>query len=308
MWRTVVKGHKLPKRDERRRYLSGICNYQLPIPADPLARKKKTNGRPFLVPRDRNKAVTDKEQVIDRLGKSIDTRIWVHAANLWDDRNQDIYPHGFPVHAYCWRVVEQIIGSAAEENLEIFLQTLRERWQENPFEVDTCVYKQQWFGTIAGSGQLIPENLIATANPDDIPEIKNIIQSATEETAHKRGRGRLRVQTPFDLPLDVQLLIIDCLRPRDARNALDAMGWRVPLSYWQGRAALSIKYIHEVEDVKSEEEVDREFLYQEAEELLENKAPLPYGLKNRLRIFRILEGTKKSFFFRLAKVEDSLKN
>ncbi|KAK2757623.1 hypothetical protein FQN54_004592 [Arachnomyces sp. PD_36] len=295
------------KHDDRKHSLSGISRYLYPWQGGPLDLKEWTKEHPFVVPLDRNEVVTEEDQVIDESWNSKDTRVGIYAANLWDDRNQNLYPHGFPVHAYCWTVIEQIIGSAAEDKLDIFLQTLRERWKENPFEVDSCVYKQQWFGTIAGSGQLIPENLIATADPDNISEIKNIIQSANEELARRSERNKsIRVRNSFDLPFDVQRLIIDCLRPRDARNALEAMGWEVSPLYWQSRTAPIIKYIPEVEHVKLEG-IDREFLFQEAEELFETKE-LPYGLQNRLRIFRILEGTKKMFFSRLTKPEDNLRN
>lgn len=83
------------------------------------------------------------------------------------------------------------------------------------------------------------------------------------------------------------------------------MGWHVPpLSYLKGRASPAIKYIHGIEDAKSEE-IDQEFLYLGVEELLQNEGS--YRLQNRERVFRILEGTKKLFLSRFAE-KNRLKN
>ena len=302
MRRTVIKREKLSKY-EQQHHLSGIGRFQEPYPCDNRL-KYLTMELEFSVPWGRNEVVTEKSHMIGRLGKIRDRRVSVYAANLWDDRNQNLHPHGFPVHAYCWSVVDQIIGPVAEEELDLFVQTLHKRWQKHPFEVDNCVVNQNWSGQKFRSHGLIPECLIATADPGDIPEIKDIIRRAIEASICKRARSKLRSRGHFELPLDVQFLIIDCLRPRDARNALAGLGWQVPLSYWRSRCSPAIKYIHEIEEAKPEE-IDQEFLYQEIEELLENNAS--YGLRNRQRIFRILEGTKKSFFSQLAK-KISLKN
>lgn len=313
MWKTVIKRKKIPKHEQQQHHLSGIGRFKEPYPYGPHQSGRRgikyTMEEVFSVPWEQNQVVTEESHmIVGRLQKRRDIRVPVYAANLWDDRNQNFYPHGFPVHAYCWRVIDQIIGSVAEEELDLFVQTLRERWQKRPFEVNRCVVNRYWAGKDPEYGVLIPQCLIATADPEDIPEMKDIVDRAIKETARKQERSKLGSRGHFDLPLDIQLLVIDYLRPRDARNALAGLGWQVPLSYWRGRCSSAIKYIHEIEDAKSKE-IDLEFLYQEVEELFSknNKKKASYGLKNRKRIFRILEGTKKLFFSRLAE-KNSLKN
>jgi hypothetical protein len=278
-------------------HLSGIGRFKEPYPCGRRG-LKWTMEEAFSVPWERNKVVTKESHMMGRLGEIRDRRVAIYAANLWDNRNQNLYPHGFPVHAYCWSVVDRIIGPVAEEELDLFVQILHERWQKNPFEVNKCVVNRYWRNRYLESGELISDSLVTTADPEDIPEIKNIIHRAAKEAVCKQARIKLRCRSHLDLPLDVQLLIIDCLRSRDARNAPAGMGWQVPLSYWKSRSSSVIQYIHEIENIKPEE-IDWEFFYQEVEELFENKAK-SYGLQNRLRIFRILKGTKKLFLSRLA--------
>lgn len=40
---------------------------------------------------------------------------------------------------WCWSLIKRIIGPAAEENLDLFIDVLRERWNEKPFEIPEYV-------------------------------------------------------------------------------------------------------------------------------------------------------------------------
>lgn len=153
------------------------------------------------------------------------------------------------------------------------------------------------------------EALIAISDPIDIPEIKEIIGRVTEEPASKGTKTQLGSGNSgilgsdrgfLSLPLDIQLLLLDCLHPADARRILAVTGWQAPDSYWQRRSPRGL--IFEIDRLDPSAKVDWALFCQEGEELLESH----YGLQNRARLFRILKGTGDLFFSALGDRE--LKN
>jgi hypothetical protein len=83
-------------------------------------------------PRDRDAVRVDLPQL--QLG--VDGVETIAPANFFHSTNEDVHPHGYLIHADCWTLIERVIGPKAEHHIELFLQVLRTRWQENPFEVD----------------------------------------------------------------------------------------------------------------------------------------------------------------------------
>lgn len=159
------------------------------------------------------------------------------------------------------------------------------------------------------------EGLVAITDPIDIPEVKDIIDRVTEKALNRGVEKQLGShhsstltndkaggQDLLNLPLDLKLLVLDCLRPADTQSILAATGWQVPDSYWRSRSPRII--IFEIEELDPTVKVDWALFCQEAEELVESRSSL--GLQNRQRIFRILEGTKNLFFSALG--EKELKN
>ncbi|KAK2761137.1 hypothetical protein FQN54_001658 [Arachnomyces sp. PD_36] len=321
-YRVIIK-RKKPLEDEQQRqqqqyHLSGIGGF---LESDPRVSGKHLTPwnveRAFSVPWGRVHFDTEETHNIGSPKQMSDSKVTVYAANLSDNRNQDLYPHGFPIHAYCWNVIDRIIGPAVEGELDLFVRILQEGWREHVFEVDSSIehalevdssiepafevnspiFTEDWWADQSKSHELIPESLVGPADPGYIPELRNIVNRAVGETARKRAADSCRDRGHLNLPLDVSLLILDCLGPRDTRNALEGLGWSVPLSYWKSRCPPIIKYVYETKYAK-QEDIDWEFFYLEVEELFENK--VPDGLRNRQRIFRMLEKTKESYFTRLA--------
>jgi hypothetical protein len=282
----------------------------------------------FCVPWDRHETGANyhrmKTASKTRPEKFEDGRIGVYPASLWDNRTQNLYPHGFAIHAPCWDLIQRTIGPSAESELDLLVRTLLQRWQEQPFEVSSCMDGRAW---AQGENILVeleglrgvcdpPDTLegqIAVTNPMDIPEVKDIIRKATEKSADKEerrkpesdtssnsfGESSMRFSTSktlLTLPFDIQLLLLDFLRPADARKTLTATGWHVPDSYWRRRSPR--KLIFEIDDLDPAVKVDWTFFCQEADELIESKSL--YGLQNRQRLFRILTGTRDMFFSTLA--------
>jgi hypothetical protein len=62
----------------------------------------------------------------------------VYPANLSNYENQHLYPHGFPIHARCWTLIERIIGPCAETHLELFTRALQKTWRERITVPHSC--------------------------------------------------------------------------------------------------------------------------------------------------------------------------
>lgn len=71
-----------------------------------------------------------KKAGLDRTAKVVRIR------NFLDSHNEGEYPGGYIVHSNCWTLLEWVLGRQAETNLELLLQVLRGRFDENPFNID----------------------------------------------------------------------------------------------------------------------------------------------------------------------------
>lgn len=98
-----------------------------------------------------------------------------------------------------------------------------------------------------------------------------------------------------NIPLDIKILIMGYLSPKDAENMLTAFQWVIPDSYWQSRFPRTL--IFEIESlIASSKYLDWQYLCLQAQSLLETS----HELRNRRRILNILEGTKRIFYEMLA--------
>src|SRR5436190_24058547 len=68
----------------------------------------------FAVPRDRDAVVIDIQLDKDGLESFPDGTIYIHPATPQNSMNQNCDPHGYPIHAHCWSLIERIIGPRAE--------------------------------------------------------------------------------------------------------------------------------------------------------------------------------------------------
>lgn len=265
----------------------------------------------FNVTWDKDRIVTERSHMIKEDGRFQAERIGTtYLANSWNDQHRNPHPYGFPIHAHCWTIIERIIGQSAEDELELFLPILFQRWEKKPlpFEVST-IGNPHWLG-IAWRDK--PEELDAVWDPIAVPEIRTIIRRCTRRVSERikmrnlpRSSRNLLLGALDRLPLDVVFQILDYLPATDIESFLAATGWHMPDAYW--RARFPRKLIFEVEEEglfeigeekeKEEKKVNWQVLCLEIEKLLEDKGLR--GLQNRQRIFGILEETKGLFLSRM---------
>jgi hypothetical protein len=237
---------------------------------------------------------------LDRDAESIysdtdDMTTFISTANFWEPLWQGYDRHGYPIHAYCWSLVERIIGPRAEGQLDILIKAFRERWREQSFELGECISDNIWVADV--SGEELTERVFAIRDPVNIPEVQDLIRKSIENCSKERMNQMSQKRCSLFLkylesgfPLDIQCLILDHLSYIDIQNVLVALGWQIPDSYWRGRFPKDI--IFEIEELASTADVAWQFLCLGAEQLLESS----HGLLNRQRIFRVLRGTRSLFF------------
>lgn len=132
MPRTVIKRKQHPAH-EQQHHLSGISIFGLshrkPL-ADGFDPRRLSNSI-FRIPWDRQEVVTHyrhmKIESQTKREKFLDKRSGVYKASFFDEENQDLYPHGFPVHSHCWDLIERIVGPNAERKLDLFVRILYQR-------------------------------------------------------------------------------------------------------------------------------------------------------------------------------------
>ncbi|KAK2756557.1 hypothetical protein FQN54_005450 [Arachnomyces sp. PD_36] len=258
-------------------------------------------GRVFRVPWDRNRVITERSHMIED-GKLRDDRIAIYPARLWGHQYRN-YPDGYPIHAHCWTMMERVIGPDAENNLDILLKVLTQRWDTEP---PNFVITRHRPG--ADAKKYPPEEIYTTWDPTDVPEVQAVIrqytrQNSSEET--KLGNSNFRNLGVLDLPLDIIFQIFDYISAADTESILTATQWKLPNSYWRSR--FPRKLIFEIDEFISPETedpgVDWAFLCLGIEKLLENERV--YGLQSRQRIFRILQSVKELFEDRKRRVQAS---
>lgn len=290
----------------------------------------------FITP-DRD-GILEKEEV-DRYYDECETNsiILVETASCEGSRRRVGIPYGYRVHAHCWDLIERFIGPHAEDNLHEFLQVLCDRWrEENAFELGHIFSKVKLYAVIRYEYNEISEapalskkecqhydvsrshfdnpqllcnrvwsdSIIPLRDPLNIPQVHYLIERCKEngerrtiKRKSRKWRSHFNIDSkssgPSKLPLDIRLLIIDLLTDIDIRNALKAFGWIIPDAYWKAR--LPTKIVFELDKINDNTTVDWKSLCLKLEEMLRI---LP-ELRNRQRILRVLETTKKIFEERL---------
>lgn len=198
-------------------------------------------------------------------------------------------------------MVRWIIGKNAEDELDVLLEVLHQRWQTEPppFELGTWVQGRWWGPDSSAELEEIDRKIELRAlwDPMDIPEVLSVIRRYTHKRP-TRPRTRSHYLDKFDLPLDVLFQIMDCLHATEIESFLTATPWHAPDSYWRSR--FPRRFIPEADELitSQAENVDWQLLCLEVEKLIENDSSL--GIQSRQRIFRILEVTKNLFQSRLS--------
>ncbi|KAH8705882.1 hypothetical protein BGW36DRAFT_285693 [Talaromyces proteolyticus] len=348
LYRVLICRTKLPpKRGMSQYHVSGIGRFHL-WDSDPEARKIHGNSAygelqtgdeyepVFTVPWKKDELLIDRQHFYNKTipddekdtttSKSLVKRISVYPAHFHDQNYQQIYPHGFPIHANCWALAERVIGSdLIEKNLKLFLNVLQQRWKDEPMFVDSqeianwIIDRGSWrsgfysdyFNQNYRCEYEVNRNLVAIRDPMCVYEVEEIIaESAKKYTLLKEKMGDT-VPAPttiitssfilYSIPYEVWMVIFDWLHYSEIVKLLSAARLRMPWSYWQQRAPRDI--IWELDDIDLQTTpIDWQHLCLRAERLCEESL----GLINRQRICNILKevGQKVTFFSDVVVTDD----
>jgi hypothetical protein len=287
---------------------NGFTHYQL----SGVARFDTFLDDIFAVPQDRDTVASGVPQLDEDISERFpDGTIFVYPATFWNSNNRDLDPHGYPIHAHCWTLIQQIIGPYVNDQLGLFIQVLHERWTEILFQLPDCIctINGQWLPFMDEDKPLEHDELdvkvFALRDPMHIPAIHDLMQKSIKHRTGERMKRKTRrwsshsfitkyvksFSSSSGLPLDIKYIILDYLNHTDTRNVLMALKWRIPDQYWRGRVPKDI--IWEIKELAaSPTDVAWQDLCLEAELLLESL----HGLLNRQRIIQVLRGTKSLFF------------
>lgn len=143
-----------------------------------------------------------------------------------------------------------------------------------------------------------PEDCFPLSNPLNPSIVQDLICKTEQYSLEQEYRQLYIMQCsswqPFKnkylLPLDIVLNILDHIQDTSTLPILDALGWRGPDSYWQGRLNLYLLYdlVVELPFLKPREDFDWAFLCIQTESLIEES----FHLRNRKRILQIAESIK----------------
>ncbi|KAL4882475.1 hypothetical protein BJY04DRAFT_217385 [Aspergillus karnatakaensis] len=167
---------------------------------------------------------------------------------------------GYPVHAHCWKLANQIIGPGmVKPNLAVLVQSIESFWQNNfanwKFRPGTCalkhdqrprrrrVQKHEW-GTARFHGPAMVNE------PEGLLRIRDLEAVATRyivtNQPHRQPTPSLAssyTNIPVDIAMNIMDMVLGDSRPgyvqeqsiRDARNTLAAFQWKLPDEFWIAR-------------------------------------------------------------------------
>ncbi|KAK2754248.1 hypothetical protein FQN54_007127 [Arachnomyces sp. PD_36] len=133
--------------------------------------------------------------------------------NFLDSDNEQVYPHGYIVHAHCWILIERMIGPEVENNLELFLEICRERFHENPYDIHeyrdlessepTSQPTYRWWNPLQSASSLDPSRhhpdvqkdprkSIPLRDPLNTAEITTLINHSAQNKARETIKRKTR--------------------------------------------------------------------------------------------------------------------
>ncbi|OKL55376.1 hypothetical protein UA08_09381 [Talaromyces atroroseus] len=336
LYRAVIRqkkkmepGHQTPTY-----YVSGVGRYHL-WDSDPKARKMYNKcsyeaGEPILtVPINKEDALIDRchfynkqlpeTQKKNTTQKELVKRISVYPCHFHDENNQNLFPHGFPIHENCWKMAASVIGAdKIEANLNSFLAALRARWDDGSTvtgsrQIADWIVNERgdnygmraWYTDIASlmtdrSQYDVNRMLVAMNDPLYVEEVEEMVAEGArrytvmmEEPNHDRlddewvTEGGVTVSNTghsFNtFPQESLMTILDQLHHSEVEAFLIATKLHVPWPYWRRRAPRDI--IWELNSINEKATpLDWQYLCLRAERMCEESL----GLINRQRICRIL--------------------
>ncbi|KAK2762697.1 hypothetical protein FQN54_000871 [Arachnomyces sp. PD_36] len=313
-WGSIYRAVFQPQQGSRYR-LSGTGRYDV--------RFGSNRGLDYLkVTKDRDSSNIHQPQADD----FDDFANFIFELNFFNWNNEERYPHGYVVHAQCWKLIERRVGAEVENNLELLLEICRERFHENPYDIH--VYQEfegyvlrpvsyptrRWWLT-THCDEMDSRQSIPLRDPLDIPDIPRLIRHSAQNKAREATKRKTRnwssatfgsssspnqlQRSPAyyrvtQLPGELIFLILDNLSRRaDIHNAVMAFNWEIPEMYWKARVDTDL--IFELQDQQVPSELDWKFLSLGIQKLFEQPS-----LQNRKRVLRLIDEIGRRFLERMA--------
>jgi hypothetical protein len=235
----------------------------------------------------------------------ISEAVTLQQASYWDISKQTVYPHGYPIHARCWEMIERLMKQHnLDSRLDTLTMILRQTWDE-PKDLSTQRAKAGvppvWAQDYGVSDQAMEKvsggYLFWTwTDPVDVKAVKDLLTESSKRASSNKLNleaagtimGAYQDVQISKLPLDIKLLVLDCLKCRDIANLLEGLSWEIPNSYWRSRLP---GHMFETENLTPGQPFDWQFFALGIEALLET-CP---GLRNRQRIYQRIEVIKHRF-------------
>ena len=246
------------------------------------------------VPDDMNDTVVDGASEAENIGERSKTVVTLQQALYSNASEPTVYPHGYAIHARCWEMVERLMKQLdLNGQLGTLTRILRQTWNE-PMRLDDeysgyPIWPQDYdLPGITSQGYL----LWSWTDPVNIKAVHDLLTECSKRALSNEAAGP-NMGASQDvkisrLPLDIKLLVLDCLRYNDIANLLEVLGWEIPYSYWRHRLP---GHVFEIENLRSEQPFDWRFFFMEIEQLLKTSS----GLLNRQRIYQRIEFIKRHF-------------
>jgi hypothetical protein len=179
------------------------------------------------------------------------------------DINYRRLPFGYPVHAHCWTLVDNVIGlDIVEKNLHAFCEVVYEFWSDHRGHWYTPVYhgtglacRYKWRQPGVRQVEAKPPSIWSTRShasdsPLRLPKVQKMIQQVEHRT-EEPSRVGYRASPIVHLPLEIQIMIVDELYVlpdfsrndvRGVRRALRALRWKLPDQYWISRCSMDLGF------------------------------------------------------------------
>jgi hypothetical protein len=287
-------------------------------------------GEPvFTVPINKEDALVDRRHFYNKklsakekkntTQKALVKRVSVYPCHFHDESNQNLFPHGFPIHDNCWRMATRVIGvDRIEKSLNSFLVILQQLWADDMTIagsrqiVDWIVNERgsnctmhAWYANIASlttdrSHYDVNRILVAMNDPVHVDEVEEMIaESARRYRATKKeelndeehdddwATSSVATVTSTEhsfhsVPQEALMNILDRLHHSEVEVLLSATELRVPQVYWRRRAPRIIWELETIDEGTTP--LDWQYLCLRAERMCEESL----GLINRQRICNIL--------------------
>lgn len=245
------------------------------------------------VPDDMNDTVVDGASEAENIGERSKTVAALQQAFYWGVSEPTVYPHGYAIHARCWEMVERFMKQLdLNGQLGTLTKILRQTWNTPKRDNSSRLKWPQDYELpgITSQGYL----LWSWTDPIDIKAVQDLLTESSKRALSKEAAGPIANMGSSqdvkisNLPLDIKLLVLDCLLYHDIANLLEVLDWEIPNSYWRSRLP---GHVFEIENLRLGQPFDWRFFFVGIEQLLKTSP----GLLNRQRIYQRIEIIKHHF-------------